>query len=138
MTTTMQRGSKVERPADLGSARTADRRPRQNFETWSWYFMRVSGLVLLFLALTHFAITHILNDVVETDAAFVDDRWGNSLWRIFDWALLTLALAHGVNGVRWIVDDYVRRPGLRATTKAVLYLVTATLFAYGSYVIITF
>ena len=31
-------------------------RPRQNFETWSWFFMRVSGLVLLFLALLHFAL----------------------------------------------------------------------------------
>ena len=27
-------------------------RPRPNFETWSWYFMRISGLVLIFLALS--------------------------------------------------------------------------------------
>ncbi len=40
------------------------RRPRQNFETWSWFFMRVSGLVLVFLSLLHFAITHIINDVI--------------------------------------------------------------------------
>ena len=52
------------------------RRPKQNFETWSWFFMRVSGLVLIFLALTHFAITHIVNDVVETDAAFVGRALG--------------------------------------------------------------
>ena len=36
------------------------------------------------------------------------------------------------------MDDYIRRPGVRAATKAVLYLTTSTLFAYGSYVIITF
>ena len=100
--------------------------------------MRVSGLVLVFLALTHFALTHILRDVVETDAAYIDDRWANTLWRLFDWVLLALALAHGVNGVRWVVDDYIRRPGVRAATKSVLYLTTATLFAYGSYVIISF
>jgi succinate dehydrogenase / fumarate reductase, membrane anchor subunit len=114
------------------------RRPRQNFETWSWFFMRVSGLVLLFLALTHFAITHIVNDVVETDAHFVERRWDNPLWRMFDWALLALALMHGLNGLRWIIDDYVRRPGARATVKAVLYSVSGSLFAYGTFTIVTY
>ncbi|MDQ3756891.1 MAG: succinate dehydrogenase hydrophobic membrane anchor subunit [Actinomycetota bacterium] len=114
------------------------RRPRQNFETWSWFFMRVSGLVLLFLALTHFAITHILNDVVETDAHFVAERWDNPLWRIFDWLLLALALMHGLNGLRWIIDDYVRAPGARATVKAVLYTLSGALFAFGTFTIVTF
>jgi succinate dehydrogenase / fumarate reductase membrane anchor subunit len=114
------------------------RRPRQNFETWSWFFMRVSGLVLVFLSLLHFAITHILNDVVETDAHFVAQRWENPLWRMFDWALLVLALAHGLNGLRWIIDDYVRKPAARATVKAVLYSVTGVLFAYGTFTIVSY
>jgi len=115
-----------------------DRRPRQNFETWSWFFMRISGLVLVFLALLHFAITHILNDVVDTDAAFVNQRWDNPMWRIFDWALLALGLLHGLNGLRWIIDDYVRRPGKRAAVKATLYSVTGALFAYGTFTILTY
>ena len=114
------------------------RRPRQNFETWSWFFMRVSGLVLLFLALTHFAITHIVNDVVETDAHFVAERWDNPLWRMFDWVLLALGLLHGLNGLRWIIDDYVRRPSARATVKAVLYSMSGALFAYGTFTIVTY
>ena len=118
--------------------RTARRRPKQNFETWSWYFMRVSGLVLLFLALLHFAITHIINDVVETDAVFVGERWDNPVWRIFDWTLLALALLHGLNGLRWIIDDYVRSPAKRAAVKAVIYTVSGVLFAYGTLVIVTF
>ena len=65
-------------------ATTRSRRPKQNFETWSWFFMRVSGLVLLFIALLHFALTHIINDVVETDVAFVAARWDNPLWRLND------------------------------------------------------
>jgi succinate dehydrogenase / fumarate reductase membrane anchor subunit len=113
-------------------------RPRQSFETWSWFFMRVSGLALLFLALAHFTITHIVNDVVETDSHFVARRWDNPLWRLFDWALLALALLHGLNGLRYIIDDYVRRPGRRAVVKAVLYTVSAGLFAYGTLTIVTF
>jgi succinate dehydrogenase / fumarate reductase, membrane anchor subunit len=117
---------------------TPRRRPKQNFETWSWFFMRVTGLVLLFMALLHFAITHIINDVVETDAEFVANRWENPLWRTFDWMLLALALTHGLNGMRWIIDDYVRSRRGRATVKAVLYTVTGVLFAYGTFTIVTF
>ena len=114
------------------------RRPRPNFETWSWLFMRVSGLALVFLALVHFAITHIVNDVVDTDAAFVAERWANPLWRLFDWCLLALALAHGLNGLRWIIDDYVRAPARRALTKVVVYSVSLALFAYGTLTIVSF
>ena len=121
------------RPAAPGGAR-----PRPSFETWSWLFMRVSGLALLFLALTHFSITHILNDVVDTDAEFVAQRWDNPMWRIFDWGLLFLALAHGLNGLRYIIDDYVRKPANRAWVKTVLYSLSFGLFAYGSLTIITY
>lgn len=119
-------------------AEPATRRPRQNFETWSWFFMRISGLVLVFLALVHFAVTHIVNDVVDTDAAFVADRWDNPLWRLFDWTLLALALAHGLNGLRWNIDDYVRAPVWRTGVKAVVYTLSGILFAYGTFTIVTY
>jgi succinate dehydrogenase / fumarate reductase membrane anchor subunit len=111
---------------------------RRSFETWSWFFMRLSGLALLFLALIHFTITHIANDVVSTDYAFVADRWDNPLWRVFDWALLALALAHGLTGLRRIIDDYVRRPPLRRMTKVSLFGVSGALFLWGTFTIVTF
>jgi len=100
--------------------------------------MRISGLALLFLALTHFTLTHILTDVVDTNFTFVRHRWSNPLWRVFDWSLLGLALAHGLNGLRLIIDDYVRAPARRTATKAVLYTVSGALFAYGTLTIVTF
>ncbi|HSH61554.1 MAG TPA: succinate dehydrogenase hydrophobic membrane anchor subunit [Acidimicrobiales bacterium] len=114
------------------------RRPRPSFETWSWLFMRISGLALVFLALVHFTLTHITTDVADTGSGFVDDRWANPLWRLFDWALLALALFHGLNGLRWIVDDYVRSPRRRAATKAGLYALSLLLFAFGSLTILTY
>ena len=116
----------------------AGRRPRQNFETWSWFFMRISGLVLVFLALAHFSITHLVHDVTRTNSGFVSARWNNPLWRIYDWALLALGLLHGVNGVRMITDDYVRSPAKRAATKAALYGVTFTMLVYGTFTIASF
>ena len=125
-------------PAAPDGGTPQPRRPRQSFETWSWFFMRISGLALLFLALVHFSLTHIVNDVTDTDARFVAQRWDNPLWRLFDWALLVLALLHGLNGLRWIIDDYVRSPAKRAVTKAVLYSVSFSLLGYGTLTIVTF
>ena len=125
----------VDRPS---SSASRNRRSRQSFETWQWFFMRISGLVLVVLALGHFALTHIINDVTDTNAQFVADRWSNPLWRTYDWALLALALFHGLNGLRVITEDYVRAPGKRAAVKALLYVVAGTLFVYGTITIITF
>ena len=129
--------SEVKERSDSPGPRSS-RRTRADFETWSWLFMRLSGLALVFLALLHFAITHILNDVTDTDYHFVAHRWSNPMWRIFDWALLALALLHGLNGLRWIVDDYVRDQRRRGVTKAVLYTLSLSLFAYGTFTVVTF
>ena len=111
---------------------------RAGAEAKSWAFMRLSGLLLLFFALVHFAITHVVNDVVETDYRFVANRWDNPLWRLFDWALLSLALAHGANGLRWILDDYVRRPRRQAVARAALYGLSGLLFVAGTLTIVLF
>jgi succinate dehydrogenase / fumarate reductase membrane anchor subunit len=115
------------------------RQPRKrSAEAWSWAFMRLSGLALVFLALVHFSITHIVNDVVDTDYDFVLERWHNPAWRVFDWFLLVLALGHGANGLRWIVDDYVRAPGRRKAVKAVVYGLTGVLVVVGTLTILAF
>jgi succinate dehydrogenase / fumarate reductase membrane anchor subunit len=100
--------------------------------------MRLSGLALVFLALLHFAITHVINDVVDTDYRFVADRWDNPFWQVFDWLLLALALVHGANGARWVIEDHVRHPGRRSGVKAVVYGLTAALLAYGTFTIVAF
>ncbi|MDQ6839160.1 MAG: succinate dehydrogenase [Actinomycetota bacterium] len=113
-------------------------RRKRSFETWSWFFMRLSGLALVLLALIHFTITHIANDVVTTNHAFVAERWDNPLWRLFDWSLLALALAHGLTGLRRIIDDYVHRPTTRRITVVVLFGVSGALFAWGTFTIVSF
>jgi len=118
-------------------ARESARRKR-SFETWSWFFMRLSGLALVFLALIHFTITHIANDVVTTNYAFVAERWDNPLWRLFDWSLLALALAHGLTGLRRIIDDYVRRPPVRRMATVALFGLSGALLLWGTFTIATF
>ncbi|MFN8106106.1 MAG: succinate dehydrogenase, hydrophobic membrane anchor protein [Acidimicrobiia bacterium] len=123
---------------ETGTEGGAQTRVANRSEVRMWYYMRISGLILVFLALAHFAITHIVNDVVETDYLFVQTRWSNPLWRFFDWALLTLALSHGAIGVRAISEDYIRNRRLRVGVKALLFTVVGGLFLLGTITIVTF
>lgn len=113
-------------------------RPASGFELYAWLFMRVSGILLLVLALGHLAIMHILNSVEEIDFAFVVARWGNPLWRLYDWLLLMLALVHGLNGLRVMVHDYVRAPGLRVFSLVSVYFLALLFLAVGTLAIVTF
>jgi succinate dehydrogenase / fumarate reductase membrane anchor subunit len=122
----------------VSSPTRAQRRPRQNFETWAWLFMRISGLILFFLSLIHMYIMHIENDVTRTTVSFVAHRWSNPLWRLFDWLLLALGLLHGGNGLRTIVNDYVHRPVTKAITKTLLYGAGSVLFLLGTITVLTF
>ncbi|MEE8200512.1 MAG: succinate dehydrogenase hydrophobic membrane anchor subunit [Candidatus Acidoferrales bacterium] len=113
-------------------------RPAGRLELYAWLFMRVSGVVLLFLALGHLAIMHLLEGVDKINFAFVAERWSNPLWRFYDWFLLALALVHGFNGVRVMVDDYVRRPGLRVFSLVMLWVLTLVFLVAGTLVIVLF
>ena len=113
-------------------------RPAGGFELWSWFFMRISGLLLVFLVLGHLYIMHILNSVEIIDYDFVARRWANIGWRAYDWVMLVLALFHGANGIRVIVDDYAHRPGWRTFWLSLLYVVSFVLLVLGTVVLVTF
>lgn len=109
-----------------------------SFEVFSWFFMRISGLCLVFLALGHFLIMHIINDVRATDFDFVVGRWGNPLWRVWDWLLLTLGLFHGVIGLRTVLEDSIRNKRKLLAAKVILYSLIGIMFAVGTMIVFTF
>ena len=114
-------------------------RPIGGFELWMWLFMRISGIVLLVLAVGHTLIMHLPGEGVErVDYDFVADRWASPLWRTWDWMMLTLALVHGINGLRNVTLDYVRRPGVRFASNMVFYVLGFTLFVLGTIIVVTF
>ncbi len=108
------------------------------FEVFSWYFFRISGLVLVFLAIIHLLVMHVSNDVSQTSYDFVAARYANPFWRVYDLLLLTLALLHGMNGLRVMVDDYVRGRGWRLAWQSFLGLVTVTFWLMGTLTIVAF
>ncbi len=119
-------------------------RPRptgSNFELYSWLFMRVSGVLLIFLALGHLAIMHVVNSVEKINYAFVAERLSGPagwLWRAYDLLLLVLALLHGLNGLRMVLDEYVHSRGWRIVSLSAVYVLGFVFLAVGALVLFTF
>jgi succinate dehydrogenase hydrophobic anchor subunit len=99
------------------------------FEYGMWLFTRLSGLgMLLFSAIT-IAMAFVMggrtlldlptmfrwmffpnpNHVVNSDIPDVTAGWSNAFWQIFSTVIIFMAAAHGLNGVRMVIEDYVER-----------------------------
>ena len=113
-------------------------RPTGDLELRSWVFMRISGLVLLFLALGHLVVMHLIHNVDEINYAFVAGRYAGWFWRGYDLLLLLLAMVHGTNGARILIDDYLHSPVWRRLALTVLYVVCGGLSILGTAVALFF
>ena len=109
-------------------------------ERFWWYFMRLSGLALVILALGHMFIMHVLVELTggEINFAFVQSRWGTPFWRIYDFLLLLLAFIHGANGTRVVIGDYVTNRKARSLLVGILIAISAIWLILGMAVIVFF
>ena len=118
------------------SPRKARRSP--NLEKWGWIWMRVSGVVLVVLIFGHLFVNLVAGEGVNAiDFAFVAGKWADPFWIIWDLLLLWLALLHGSNGMRTIVNDYATGR-LRTVLLVALGGATIVLLLLGTLVLTTF
>jgi succinate dehydrogenase / fumarate reductase, membrane anchor subunit len=122
-------------PRTLREARTTY---QTNGELGWWVFMRLSGFLLVFLTFAHLYANNIAFNVGEVDYDYVASRLAQPAVRVFDSFLLLFAMLHGVNGLRYSIEDYVRRPGARFWWKAVLFVVAGMVFVLGLMALWTF
>jgi succinate dehydrogenase / fumarate reductase membrane anchor subunit len=126
----------IEAPRSSPSRRG---RSRTNVELYAWLFMRISGIFLVVLVLGHLFIMNILDGGVQRiNWAFVAGRWASPFWQLWDLLMLWLAMIHGSNGLRTIINDYTRRDATRLALKSLLYLAATITIALGTLVIFTF
>jgi succinate dehydrogenase / fumarate reductase membrane anchor subunit len=127
----------VTEPSRTPSSR---RRPGRgsSYELYAWVFMRVSGVFLMLLVLGHVLIVHVITDISMVNYVFVAHRWESPFWRTYDWLMLVLALTHGANGLKTLIDDYVHRPAYRIISLTVLASFAVIFLIIGSLVILTF
>jgi len=110
-----------------------------NLEKWGWLYMRISGVFLVALIFGHLLVNLVLGEgVSQIDFGFVAGKLADPFWQWYDFFLLWLALIHGANGMRTIINDYVAKPRVRRILHGALLSSTAVLLVLGTLVIFTF
>jgi succinate dehydrogenase / fumarate reductase membrane anchor subunit len=100
--------------------------------------MRFSGVLLVVLIFGHLFVNLFLGEGVKAiDWAFVAGKLANPFWIVWDMLLLWLALIHGSNGMRTIINDYARGK-FRVVLLVALAGATIVLLTLGTLVLTTF
>jgi succinate dehydrogenase / fumarate reductase membrane anchor subunit len=121
-----------------------------------WLFTRFSGLLLLLFAAISMGVAFSLggrtlldlptmtrwvffpnpNHVVNSNIPDVSVGWSNAFWQIFSVLMIFLAAGHGINGVRMVLEDYIKRPLLVALLRILLFMLWLACMIFAVYVII--
>jgi succinate dehydrogenase / fumarate reductase membrane anchor subunit len=104
----------------------------QNYETIAWKWMRISAFLLIPLVWGHLILQDVIVGVHQMDLNYVQMRWASMFWRVYDGLLLAFAFAHGVNGIRQVLFDYIHSESARRTTVIILavFWVAVTIFGF--------
>ena len=109
---------------------------QEGLERIAWKWMRYSGLLLIPLAWGHVLIQDILVGVHSIDLDYVAMRWASLGWRVYDFLLLAFAFAHGVNGLRQVLNDYIRQDRTRRRVTWLLLVLWLVLSLIGAVAIV--
>ncbi|MBW6472220.1 MAG: hypothetical protein K0B14_03760 [Anaerolineaceae bacterium] len=111
-------------------------KPKPNFETKSWMFMRYSAVLLIPLVFGHLILQDVIVGVHRIDLDYVAMRWASIGWRIYDALLLAFAFAHGVNGIRQVLNDFIQSDQVRKIMHWGLFLLWLIVTAIGAIALI--
>ncbi len=127
-----------------------------DFETFMWYFTRLSALAMYlcaFIGLVGALImgartgmnmadlirwtfmpspTHVINTNLPDLAP-----WSTLFWKIMGSAFVVFATSHGLHGLLSVIEDYLALPWLRRTLRIIVILFTMAMIAIGVYVLWT-
>lgn len=110
-----------------------------SFEYLMWIFTRISGVTLVLLALyalgsafwmgarTQLDLEAVLRWVFFANSYHVQgsenpDLWFNDFWKVFQTVAIIFAGTHGVNGLRVVLEDYLRRSWARIFLRGLLFV----------------
>lgn len=112
-----------------------------NTGAMSWFFQRISGLLLVVLLLLHFGLIHgteVDEELHQVTYKPVAERLASSAWKTLDLAFLFLAVFHGLNGLWMVLGDYVQRAWARNTLFTFVCILGFILLILGSVTILSF
>ena len=127
------------------------------FELTMWFFTRVSGILLLMMGAFNIVYANLAGGYGTMDAAAqmrwaffpisfhvessgveVTPNFANPFWQAYTFLLIAFAATHGLNGIRVILQDYIRHPLLMAWVKAFLFVLWAASLLAAIFIIFMF
>ncbi|MDQ1112937.1 succinate dehydrogenase / fumarate reductase membrane anchor subunit [Microbacterium testaceum] len=132
--------SVAQEAATIPAPRTPSvRKKGSNLEKWGWIYMRASGVLLIVLIFGHLFVNLMTGEGIhQIDFAFVAGKLASPFWQWWDVLMLWLALIHGANGMRTIVNDYVGNATVRKILIGSLWTSAGFLILLGTLVVFTF
>jgi succinate dehydrogenase hydrophobic anchor subunit len=128
--------------------------PGWNLEYLMWIFMRISGFSFFLLALLGMTIALIqgarnymnLGTLVrwtffpnpfhvQAEVPDVDMGWRNGFWRAIEISILFFAGTHGLNGLRYVLEDYFNRPMLQMFFRILIFILWIFLLIVAIFVV---
>lgn len=111
--------------------------PPANLETRAWKFMRYSGVLLIPLVWLHVLLQDVIVGVHAIDLDYVlVQRWSNIGVQIYDILLLAFAFSHGMNGLRQVVNDFIRSPRAQKVVGIIIFVLWIIISFVGAIAII--
>jgi succinate dehydrogenase / fumarate reductase, membrane anchor subunit len=80
---------------------------RKTLDQVAWTWMRYSAFLLIPLAWGHLILQDVVIGVHNMSADYAIQRITSLGWKTYDVLLLAFAFAHGMNGVRQVLRDYI-------------------------------
>ena len=139
------------------TAPVARSRSGSKFETFMWFFTRVSGILFLLMGAFNLVYANLsggqgnmdmgaqmrwaffpISFHVESSAVEVTPNFLNPFWQAYAFIMVAFAATHGFNGLRVIAGDYIRRPMLLAWVKAILFLAWISVIIAAVFLIFVF
>jgi len=103
--------------------------------SFDWFFQRISGIILLFMLLTHFILLHFSGIELRFDE--VKHHLAQPFWKVFDLSFLVLGTYHAVKGLFMILHDYVQNNLWRGILTAVLWTLGIFMLIIGTLTILS-
>ena len=114
-----------------------------DFDTFMWYFTRISALAMYLCALIGLVGALILgartemnladlirwtfmpnpNHVLNTNIPDIAP-WSSLFWKITGGVFIFFATSHGLHGLLSVIEDYITRPRVRVTLRVIVFLLT--------------
>lgn len=108
----------------------------RNYDHIAWKWMRYSAVLLIPLVGVHIVLQDVIVGVHSMNLNYVAERWANIGWRTFDALLLGFTMAHGVNGLRQVLNDFIKGERARKIVSWGLFVLWLSVTAFGAIALI--